>query len=53
MEVPKAQYLLEVANSSLWQNTVLKHDMKEGAHFMIVDEIVWDSLKKKYDVKNQ
>lgn len=51
MEIPKAQYLLEVAKNSLWQNTVLKPDMKEGAHFIILDEIAWDKLKARYDVK--
>ena len=45
MELPKGQYLLEVANATKWQNTVLKPDMKEGAHFIIVDEIVWDRLR--------
>jgi DUSP domain len=51
MELPKGQYLLEVANATKWQNTVLKPDLKEGAHFMLVDEIVWDRLKAKYDMK--
>jgi hypothetical protein len=50
--LPKAQYLLEVANATKWQNAVLKPDLKEGAHFIIVDEIVWDKLKARYDLKN-
>jgi hypothetical protein len=50
--LPKAQYLLEVANATIWQNAVLKPDLKEGAHFIIVDEIVWDKLKARYDLKN-
>jgi hypothetical protein len=30
---------------------VLKPDLKEGAHFILVDEIVWDRLKSRYDLK--
>jgi hypothetical protein len=50
--LPKGQYLLEVGNSTKWQNAVLKPDLKEGPHFIIVNEIVWDELKAQYDLKN-
>lgn len=32
---------------------MLKPDLKEGAHFIIVDEIVWDYLKSRYDLKSE
>jgi hypothetical protein len=34
-----------------WQNTVMKPNLKEGEHFILVDEIAWDFLKSRYEVK--
>jgi hypothetical protein len=49
--LPKAQYLLELANAFKWQNTVMQPNLKEGEHFILVDEIAWDFLKSRYEVK--
>ena len=43
---------MEVANATKWQNAVLKPDLKEGPNFIIVNEIVWDELKARYDLKS-
>jgi len=45
MEVPKGQYLLETSISHKWQNTVMKPNLKEGEHFILLDEFTWDFLK--------
>jgi hypothetical protein len=45
IEVPKAQYLLETSISHKWQNTVMKPNLKEGEHFILLDEFTWDFLK--------
>ena len=50
-QVPKGQYLLEDAVNFKWQNTVMKPNLKEGEHFILVDEFVWDFLKQRYEVK--
>ena len=29
----------------------MKPNLKEGEHFILVDEFVWDFLKQRYEVK--
>ncbi len=50
-QLPKGQYLMEDSIHHKWQNTVMKPNLKEGEHFILMDEIAWDYLKQRYEVK--
>ena len=50
--LPKCQYLIEMSIRDKWQNIVLKPGLKEGTDFLLVDEFLWDFLKKRYSCKD-
>ena len=48
---PKGTFLMEQQTQKLWQNILMKPNLKEGEHFMLVDEFTWDFVKARYQVQ--
>jgi len=49
---PPATIFLEKMKAKLWQNTVLKPNIKEGVDFMILNEEIFEIIRKSHGVND-